>query len=152
MSAATPDHDSCRESSKYKYSDQVGWFAFSQGAPFASKRNAQAERRFVYGEGDALEEHFMPTAYFHAKAEQCRGLLKLATDRRVIEQLRLWISDFEADAALIRRRAATSDHRSRAVVAVISDEIDVGSQDSFPASDAPSWTSVTRLGRPAQID
>lgn len=94
----------------------------------------------------------MPTAYFRAKAEQCRGLLKLATDRRVIEQLRLWISDFEADAARIRKRAATSDHRSRAVVAVISDEIDVGSQDSFPASDAPSWTSVTRLGRPAQID
>ena len=94
----------------------------------------------------------MPAAYLRAKAEQCRGLLKLATDVQVIEQLRLWISDFETDAALIRRRAATSDHRSRAVVAVMPDEIDVGSQDSFPASDAPSWTSVTRLGRPAQIE
>ena len=91
----------------------------------------------------------MPTAYLRAKAEQCRGLLKLATDRHVIEQLRLWISDFEADAARIRR--ATSNDRPGRVVEVIPDEIDVGSQDSFPASDAPSWTPVTRLGRPAQV-
>jgi hypothetical protein len=55
----------------------------------------------------------MPNAaYFHAKAEQCRSLLKLAADRQVIEQLRLWISDFETDAARTRRQA-TSNHRSR---------------------------------------
>lgn len=93
----------------------------------------------------------MPTAYLRAKAEQCRGLLKLATDRQVIEQLRMWISDFETDAARSRKRA-TSNDRSERVVAVIPDEIEIGSQDSFPASDAPSWTPVTRLGRPAQID
>jgi hypothetical protein len=92
----------------------------------------------------------MPTAFFHSKAEQCRSLLKLATDRHVIEQLRLWISDFEANAAR-RRRRAISNHRSQSLVPAIPDEIDVGSQDSFPASDAPSWTSVTRLGRPKQI-
>jgi hypothetical protein len=93
----------------------------------------------------------MPTAYLHAKAEQCRSLLKLATDRHVIEQLRLWISDFEMDAARMRRRA-TSNHQSRSVVPAIPDEVDVGSQDSFPAIDAPSWTSVTRLDRPKQIE
>jgi hypothetical protein len=49
----------------------------------------------------------MPTAYLRAGAEQCRGLLKLATDQQVIEQLRLWIADFEAEAARIRRRPAT---------------------------------------------
>jgi hypothetical protein len=93
----------------------------------------------------------MPTAYFHAKAEQCRNLLKFATDRHVIEQLRLWISDFGTDAARTRRRS-TSNHRSGSGRAGVPDEIDVGSQDSFPASDAPSWTSVTRLGRPKQVE
>jgi hypothetical protein len=94
----------------------------------------------------------MTAAWLRAKVDQCRSLLKLATDRQVIEQLHLWISDFETDAARIRRRATTSNHRSRPAVATIPDEIDVGSQDSFPASDAPSWTPVTRLGKPAQID
>jgi hypothetical protein len=41
-------------------------------------------------------------AYFKAKAEQCRDLLKLAADRQVVDQLRLWISDFETDAARAR--------------------------------------------------
>ena len=94
----------------------------------------------------------MPAAWLRAKAEQCRSLLKLATDRQVIEQLRLWISDFETDAARMGRRATTSKLRSRPILTAIPDEIEIGSQDSFPASDAPSWTPVTRLGRPAQID
>jgi hypothetical protein len=46
-------------------------------------------------------------AYFHAKAEQCRNLLKLAADRQVIDQLRLWISDFETDAARARGLATS---------------------------------------------
>lgn len=41
-------------------------------------------------------------AYFKAKAEQCRDLLKLAADRQVVDQLRLWISDFETDEARAR--------------------------------------------------
>jgi len=28
------------------------------------------------------------------------------------------------------------------------DEIETNSQDSFPASDAPSWTPITRIGSP----
>jgi len=93
----------------------------------------------------------MPAAWLRAKVDHCRNLLKLATDRQVIERLQLWISDFET-VARIRTRAATSDHRPRRVVAVIPDEIDVNSEDSFPASDAPSWTPMTRLGRPAQVE
>ncbi len=37
-------------------------------------------------------------------------------------------------------------YRSR--VAPLSDEIERDSQDSFPASDAPSWTPITRIGTP----
>jgi len=37
-------------------------------------------------------------------------------------------------------------YRSRVVP--LSDEIERNSQDSFPASDAPSWTPITRIGTP----
>jgi phosphohistidine phosphatase len=37
-------------------------------------------------------------------------------------------------------------YRSRGVP--LSDEIERNSQDSFPASDAPSWTPITRIGTP----
>ena len=116
-----------RTRSKYKYSDQVGWFALESA--ICIKANARPERRFVYGGGDALEGAFHAHRYLRAKAEQCRGLLKLATDRHVIEQLRLWISDFEADAARIRR--ATSNDRPGRVVEVIPDEIDGAPRTAF---------------------
>jgi hypothetical protein len=41
-----------------------------------------------------------------------------------------------------------SQVRYRSPVDPPSDEIETDSQDSFPASDAPSWTSITRIGRP----
>jgi len=34
--------------------------------------------------------------------------------------------------------------------AVRTADIDRTSQDSFPASDAPSWTPITRIGRPSE--
>jgi phosphohistidine phosphatase len=47
----------------------------------------------------------------------------------------------------------TSDQQPRQVsyrsrVVPLSDEIERDSQDSFPASDAPSWTPITRIGTP----
>ncbi len=55
-------------------------------------------------------------AYFRAKAEQCRGLLKLTANGQVIEQLRLWISDFEATAARAGRRVSSDRLSGRVVV------------------------------------
>jgi phosphohistidine phosphatase len=40
----------------------------------------------------------------------------------------------------------TSDQQPRQIP--LSDEIERDSQDSFPASDAPSWTPITRIGTP----
>ena len=41
----------------------------------------------------------MPDAkYFAGKAQRCRELLKLARVPEVIEQLRVWASEFEAEA------------------------------------------------------
>jgi hypothetical protein len=48
----------------------------------------------------------MPNAtYFARKAQRCRDLLKLARVPEVIEQLRLWASEFEAEAQNSARRA-----------------------------------------------
>ena len=45
----------------------------------------------------------MPNAaYFTAMAARCCGLLEIATDRQIIEQLRLWIADFETEATRTR--------------------------------------------------
>jgi phosphohistidine phosphatase len=51
------------------------------------------------------------------------------------------------------RTARTSDQQPRQMsyrsrVVPPSDEIERNSQDSFPASDAPSWTPITRIGMP----
>jgi hypothetical protein len=63
----------------------------------------------------------MPDAtYFARKAERCRDLLKLARVPEVIEQLRLWASEFETEAQNSARRAphkraaaSTLRHRTR---------------------------------------
>jgi hypothetical protein len=47
-------------------------------------------------------------AYFQAKAAHCRGLLEFAADQQVIDQLRLWISDFETAAATAEGQATSS--------------------------------------------
>jgi phosphohistidine phosphatase len=44
------------------------------------------------------------------------------------------------------RQSRPKSYRSRVVP--LSDEIDRDSQDSFPASDAPSWTTIARIGMP----
>ena len=47
----------------------------------------------------------MPDAkYFARKAQRCRELLKLARVPEVVEQLRLWAADFEAEARKGARR------------------------------------------------
>jgi hypothetical protein len=52
----------------------------------------------------------MPDArYFARKAERCRELLKLARVPEVAEQLRLWASEFEAEA---RNSAQRQQHRA----------------------------------------
>ena len=42
----------------------------------------------------------------------------------------------------------SSDQQPRQMSFPLSDEIERDSQDSFPASDAPSWTPITRIGTP----
>jgi len=45
--------------------------------------------------------------YFREKAQRCRELLRVATAPEVIEQLRLWAREFDAEAAAVdgeRRR------------------------------------------------
>jgi hypothetical protein len=47
----------------------------------------------------------MPDAkYFARKAERCRELLKLARVPEVIEQLRVWAAEFEAEGQKRARR------------------------------------------------
>ena len=47
----------------------------------------------------------MPDAnYFARKAQRCRDLLKVARVPEVIEQLRLWATEFEAEARKGARR------------------------------------------------
>ena len=51
----------------------------------------------------------MPDAmYFARKAERCRELLKVARVPEVIEQLRVWAAEFEAE---IQRRANREPHK-----------------------------------------
>ena len=53
----------------------------------------------------------MPDAtYFAGRAERCRELLKAARAPEVIEQLRVWASEFEAEA---RNTAQRQQHRRR---------------------------------------
>jgi hypothetical protein len=42
-------------------------------------------------------------AYFREKAQQCRELLKLATTPEVIEQLEIWVKEFEERAKMAER-------------------------------------------------
>src|SRR5690348_3447324 len=56
-----------------------------------------------------LEVLTMPDAkYFARKAERCRQLLEVARVPDVIEQLRLWAAEFEAEA---RNSAQRKQHR-----------------------------------------
>jgi len=51
----------------------------------------------------------MPDAtYFARKAQRCRQLLKVARVPDVIEQLRLWAAEFDAEA---KKRALREQHK-----------------------------------------
>jgi hypothetical protein len=45
-------------------------------------------------------------AYFVARAQRCRRLLKRALDTESIEQLQTWVREFERKAAETERRRA----------------------------------------------
>ena len=45
-------------------------------------------------------------AYFREKAEQCRDLLKLAITPEVIEQLEIWVREFEERARMAEREGS----------------------------------------------
>lgn len=44
-------------------------------------------------------------AYFREKAQQCRELLKLAIEPEVVEQLGIWVREFEERARIAERTA-----------------------------------------------
>ena len=44
--------------------------------------------------------------YFREKAQQCRELLKLAAVLEVVEQLEIWVKEFEERAKMADREAS----------------------------------------------
>jgi hypothetical protein len=45
-------------------------------------------------------------AYFREKAEQCRDLLKVAIVPEVVEQLEIWVREFEERARMAEREGS----------------------------------------------
>jgi hypothetical protein len=83
-------------------------------------------------------------AYFHARAARCRGLLALAADREIIDQLRLWIADFNADAGRAGRRAAPAHEPRPGRAAQMSGLIANASGQSPAAPAAPNTANDRR--------